>query len=322
MHPKEAVQHRDSRLRRLQNIVAPIIPGVIGILDRAGAFPGTRIHEARINKTKKMNADDITLSQLQMTAHTCQMIRLKKYFSTFSFEYLLTSLLNGADGPVARRMGTESPEGGIKDAAVDRLSEVMIARLITQEIGLSDELSHQLQVAFQISTLTKAACEMAGAKTSEGGLGSMIERRMTLYFILKDLINLNKIPDTRKIKRARLKADIDQRIENLVDNSFQRAKDRINQIESSDQLYRKKILNDSLNDADSAAGAEARKYAGIVKLNERIGIDIIKELDKLTEGRIEFPSVSELENYGHIKESLKNAQGFLDSALEIASPHL
>jgi len=316
MHQKEAVQHRDSRLRRLQNIVAPIIPGVIGILDRAGAFPGTRIHEARIDRTRKMNADDITLSQLQMTAHTCEMIRENKYFSTFSFEYLLTSLLNGADGPVARRMGTESPEGGIKDAAVDRLSEVMIARLITQEIGLSDELSHQLQVAFQISTLTKAACEMAGAKTSEGGLGSMIERRTILYYILKDLIKLNKIPNIQKPLQDRLKDDINKRVENLIDGSYQRAKERI-------RLISEKVRKIEAPEYEESSGtSEARKYAGIVTLNARVGIDIVFELNRLAEGKVEFPTVESLSERKYIANSLKKAKGFLDAALEIADPHL
>jgi len=71
-----------------------------------------------------------------MTGHICDTIRERRAFPRFGFQYILASFLNGADGPVARKMGTVTKEGGIKDAAVDRLSEMMVADLVTDQLFL------------------------------------------------------------------------------------------------------------------------------------------------------------------------------------------
>jgi len=316
---KKGPTHRTSVLRKFQNIIAPAIPGIIGFLDSKGYFPDTKIHQTMIEK-RPLQADDITLSQLQMTDYICNIIGQKKPFPDFAIEYFLTSLLNGADGPVARRMKTESKEGGIKDAAVDRLSEVMVAKLITKEIGLSEDISHKLQVSFQLSTLTKAACEMANVKTSEGGMGSMIERRKILFFILKDLIQLNRIPESSYPKREKIMDKIKSKVNLLIESSKQRALERIDALELSAQLYGKQSLLNSLNDQDSSSSSEAIKYAGIVTLNKYMDIDIVGELNQLTAGEeAEFPGVEYLkEKHKYIRESLDNVQGFLDEALTIA----
>jgi len=233
---------------------------------------------------------------------------------------MLTSLLNGADGPVARRMKTESREGGIKDAAVDRLSEIMVAKLVAQEIGLSDDLSYELQVSFQLSTLTKAACEMANVKTSEGGMGSMIERRKILFFILKDLIALNKLPEQSDHKREEIVEKIKSKVNLLIEVSRQRARERIDALELSAQLYGRGSLYYSLSDQNSSAASEAIKFAGIVTLNKQMGIDIVGELNQLISWEeAEFHGVEVLkEEYEYIRESLDNVQGFLAEALKIA----
>jgi len=324
---KEVIKYRDSPLRVLQNVMTPIIPGTIFILNKLGAFPGTNIETTFKEKKRRLNADDITLSQLQMTVHTCKTIsELSEKFPTFDLEFLLTSLLNGADGPVARQMKTTSKEGGIKDAAVDRLSEVMIARLITKELNLPEDLSYKLQVSFQLSTLTKAACEMTNTKTSEGGFGSMLQRRKTLYLILKDLIKLKLNPGLRILERKVITGKINKKINFLINSSFQRARERVNLMELSAQLYHRGLLqqNEALKDPNSPAASEARKYAGIVNINNLIGIDIITELNKLTSGSITFPTIEELSHHvenadrkSYITESLNNFQGFLNEALKI-----
>lgn len=307
------VKHRDSRLRGFQNSIAAYIPGIIGFFDMLGAFPETKIHEVVNDRSKILQADDITLSQLQMTSHICKIIEQKELFPGFGIQYILTSCLNGADGPVARRLGTVSKEGGIKDATVDRLSEVMVAKLITKERDLPEDVSHKLQVAFQLSTLTKAACEMSDVKTSEGGIGGMIERRKTLFFILQDLIALNNLPQAMSPIRERITKSVDRHIKLLIEGSFERAKERIEHIAKSTTVIA------APDDPESSGASEARKYAGVVMLNNRMGIDIVSELNALANGSVVFPTAEELkERQPYIEETLGKAQYFLDEALSIA----
>jgi len=307
------VSHRDSTLRKLQNAISPCIPGIIGFCDRLGAFPETKIHDVLSNRKEILQADDITLSQLQMTSRICRIIRQEKLFPTFGIQYILTSFLDGADGPVARRSGTVTKEGCIKDAAVDRLSEIMVAKLIAEERELPEDLAYKLQIACQLSTLTKAACEMCSVKTSEGGIGGMIERRKTLFFILQNLIVLNKLPKGLHPVREKIIQSIDRQIKRLIDESFRRAQERIMYIFESG----KKIT--APPDPESSGASEARKYAGIVSLNNRIGIDIVRKLNVLAEGHVIFPTVESLmESQAYIAESLDKAQDFLNEALSIA----
>lgn len=56
--------HRTSPLRKLQNVVAGYIPGILGYLDSQGLFPNTRIHDVMQDPTRQLHADDITLSHL------------------------------------------------------------------------------------------------------------------------------------------------------------------------------------------------------------------------------------------------------------------
>jgi len=63
---KKGPAHRTSVLRKFQNVSAPAIPPIIGFLDSKGYFPDTRIHQTMVDN-KPLHADDITLSQLQMT---------------------------------------------------------------------------------------------------------------------------------------------------------------------------------------------------------------------------------------------------------------
>lgn len=303
------VRHRTSALRHAQNAVADKIPTILKFFDDKGHFPGTLIHDA-ITGAEQLNADDITLSQLQMTAYLRKTIESKEAFPEFTMRYILTSFLNGADGPIARKMNTTSKEGGIKDASVDRLSEVMIAQLIAQETGMSPELSHTLQVSFQLSTLTKAACEMMGVKTKEGGAGGMIRRRIALYFVLKNLIKLKQLENRDSSQREKIIKSIEKQTNHLIEDSFKKAKERIGLLP---------MIVDAPVNPESSGASEARKFAAIVLLNNRFGIDIITELNKLSGGTVDFPTLEMLvkENQ-YIKKSLANAEGFLTRALTIA----
>lgn len=304
--------HRTSKFRLLQNRVAPYIPGILGLCDRLGAFPNTKIHDARM-EGRELEADEITLTQLQMTGHICDAISERTFYSGFNLQYILTSMLDAADGPVARLRDTVTKEGGIKDAAVDRLSEIMITRLIGRELGLNDDRVHELQIAFQLSTLTKAACEMTGTRTSEGGVGSMIERRKSLFFIMNDLIHLKKIPKSFTPIRNIITARIENKLQSLIKGSNKRAQERIKSIAENTKNI------SAPEDPDSTAADEARKYAGIVYMNMRMGIDMVAELNKLADGTVIFPSLESLkESQPYIEETLNNAERFLNEALQIA----
>lgn len=310
--------HRTSVLRHIQTPIAWAIPGLLKTADLLGFFPNTKISEAR-KKHKPLTADDITLSQLQMTKDICVTIKNKKHFFNFSWEYLLTSLLNGADGPVARHVGSDPNVGGIKDASVDRLSEIMIVNLIAEEIGLSIDKIHRLQLSFQLSTLTKAACEICGAKTTENGLGGMIQRRMRLRLILKDLMKLKQTPKNHEPDRNELSEKMNNELDKLINESEERAKERINAIELVKQLYNRNLFERNNIVDESSEFGEAVKYAGIITLNQEMGIDIIGELNKLVKGEPIFPSIEYLtERHPKINNFLDEAKSFLKEALTIA----
>ncbi len=308
---KNEAQHRDSKLRLIQSALAKHIPGILGYFDSKGFFDNTTVHSV-IESNSQLQADHITLTQIEKIADMCRVIGEHRPYPKFLKEFFLTSLLNGADGPIARQLGTVSEAGGIKDAATDRLSEVMIARLISREMGFDQALAHRLEVAFQLSTLTKAACEMCGAKTSEGGFGSMIQRRAVLYLIMRDVINLNQSHDPQV--SANLTEEIAGYTRFLIRSSEKRARERI-------KLISEKVWQvEAPSDPKLPGASEARKYAGVVLLNNQMGIDIVAELNKLAKGLIVFPTAEELakEKQGYIRATLKLAEPFLNQALSIA----
>ncbi|PIY68837.1 hypothetical protein COY90_03825 [Candidatus Roizmanbacteria bacterium CG_4_10_14_0_8_um_filter_39_9] len=303
------VSHRTNPLRNLQNALPEYIEKQI----KMGRFPGTNIEKA-INEGRQLTADDITLSQIQMTGYICGMIKENRDFPDFNREYILTSLLNGADGPVARRLGSVSKEGGIKDAGVDRLSEIMVVKLIADKIGMSPELAHELRVSFQLSTLTKAACEMTGVKTKEGGIGGMINRRMTLFYILQDLIKLNKLGETGGSEREKIIEGINKRVHHLIEGGREKAMERIDLMAAQGV----RLIEAPVNPAASGA-SEARKYAGIVTLNNRTDVDIVSELNAFADGKVIFPTFHSLVVANkYVESSLGRAEGFLKEALQIA----
>lgn len=310
---KTEASHRTSPLRKLQNVIAGQIPGILGYLDSYGLFPNTHIHEVMQDPSRQLHADDITLSHLQMTSHICSTIREGKAFPHFGFQYILASFLNGADGPVARKMGTVTKEGGIKDAVVDRLSEMMVADLVAEQLSFSPERKKEIQSSFQLSTLTKAACEMGGVKTKEGGVGGMIERRKILFLILQNLIKMNSLPSHKKSQRDILINSINTKLDKLITDSTLKAQERI------EALAKKSNMVSAPEDPDIPGATEARKYVGVVIVNNSAGIDIVGELNSLSGGRVHFPSVEDLiDQRMYVRESVEKVTPFLNEALSIA----
>ncbi len=253
-------------------MVAGQIPYILSYLDSRGLFPNIRIHKVMQDPNRQLHADDITLSHLQMTQNICNTVREKKAFSSYGFQYILASFLNGADGPVARKMGTVTKEGGIKDAAVDRLSEMMVAELIAEQLAFTPERKKAIQTSFQLSTLTKAACEMTHLKTKDGGEGGMIHRRKVLYFILQILIKLNTFTDSKDSNKEKLIRSISKILDSLIEVSMKNAIERIKMLAKSTKSVA------APENSEFSGATEARKYAGVVFLNNAAGIDLVKRV--------------------------------------------
>lgn len=160
-------------LRGVQDRLQGNIPDIIAKLNNKGFFPGTQI-ERVLASGQQLVPNDITKTQLEMIAKICRTYREKGFYPSLTHEYLLVNLLDGADGALARHLGMASPEGAMYDVVVDRLSEALLAMLIASERkrygGGPPNLEHDLITAFQLSTLTKASCEMYGIETNEGGI--------------------------------------------------------------------------------------------------------------------------------------------------------
>jgi len=291
---------RDSFFRRFQKAAAPFIPYLLYIGGISGIFNGTEIQKS-LKEKRKVTADDITLSQLQIMARVCGRLKDHKYSSKNISEFIIATILDGMDGPVARASGTDSKEGGIKDAAVDRLSEVMFARVVAEELKLTTKEKNVLEASFFLSTLTKAACEMTEVETSEGGAGGMLERRKIMLKILLNLGNPKK--------EEQLKNDL----ASLQGNSIKGAEKRIRLISQ------KKDKVTAPSDSKSSGASEAIKYAAILGLTEKLGINVQQILNDLAQGAVCFPSAEELERENdYIRVSLQKVQPFINDALCIA----
>ncbi len=296
------------------------IPWIISSLNRRGLFPNTEIERA-LTEPRSLTPDDITLSQLEMIAHINKTFTEKGLYPEFQRDFILTSFLDGMDGPLARQLGKASPEGAIKDVLVDRISETILAKLIAKErnkyVDCPADLESNLQTAFQLSTLTKAACEMCGVKTKEGGIGSMLERRLILFNCLLDLGKLREITDKNSALAKKLLKKVDDNNSSLINSSNSGAKNRIDAMVQSEGSG---WNNPTLDDEDSPVAIEARKYAAVVNMNKMMGLDIVDVLNQLAEGKMTFPSFESLiEKHPYIGGSLKKIKDFFTRALSIAN---
>jgi len=154
---------------------------------------------------------------------------------------------------------------------------------------------------------------MSGVKTKEGGVGGMIERRKILFLILQNLIKINSLPIHKKEQRERLITSINSKLDKLITDSTLKAHERI------EALANKSNVVSAPEDPDIPGATEARKYAGVVILNNSAGIDIVGELNALSGGKVQFPSVEDLiDQRMYIRESVEKVTPFLNEALSIA----
>lgn len=230
--------------------------------------------------------------------------------------------MDGADGLLARRLDRASLEGAMRDVLVDRLCEAVIAKYIATErysdVESRTNLQKDLTTAFQLSTLSKAACEACNVETGEGGIGSMLERRRILYSILHDLAVLKISPESNVVLRNKLLQRIDVNNEALISKSQKGALDRIETLSKAGHIT--SWNNDNLENDKSLASGAARKYAAVVLMNKEIGIDSVAFLNQLAEGKTIFPSAEDLmSKYSYIPTSLEAINGFYQDVLRIAN---
>ncbi len=310
---------RDSPWRLPQRALQGITPLAIDLMYKGGWFKDTKIAEV-LGSGGEVLPDDVTLSGLQITINAVNTLMS----SGHKGEYVNRTILGGAmdvfDGSLARHKHMASPEGAVKDVLADRISELYMAKVIYENRkrydGCPNNLEHSLKAAFQYSTVTKAFSEMSGVHTSEGGLGSMIERRRVLLITLFDLGILNNT--SNEFFKQKLLHDIDENNRFLINGSLERARMRTKRIVLDRLLRLTHWDNLARSKSDSPAAVEARKYVAVVMMNKREGLDIVRGLNGLTHRKIYPAAESLLSNYPYIYESQKETKDFLKQALSIA----
>lgn len=305
-----------NKLRWIQDKFQGNVPNIIAGLNRRGAFPGTQIERVLGNR-QALVPNDITKTQLEMIAKICRTFEAKGFYPSLTHEYLLVNLLDGADGALARHLKMTTPEGAMYDVIIDRLSEALLAKLIAKERKRYGDgpphLEDDLITAFQLSTLTKATCEMFSIDTKEGGIGSMIERRRKLFSTLVELGTLRKMGSSDNLVKSELLKNIDRRNASLIENSIAGAKKRIEKISNWVETEVPTSWP-TLSEND-----DMQKYSAVVLLNRELGIDIVKALNDLA-GREIFPSLDYLRStYPSVNVSLLSIKDLFDDALKIAN---
>lgn len=321
-NPKK-VSHRDFFLRPFIDLFGGSIPRVMKYFHKKNYLFGTTVAR-KLDSSEPLTADDITLSQLELTVRMCSSLSSGNLYDEFHQVYVVVSLLDGMDGPYARHLGPTAPEGAMKDTIVDRLCETVMAKHIARERGNYDgcpeNLVKNLTTSFQLSTLSKASCEMCGVKTSEGGIGSMQERRWKLFGIMRDLYELRLSDQDNDELRTLLLNRVDRECELLIGKSYAGAIERIDKIAKAINSGKASWDNSELNESDTSSAGEARKYAAVVLMNKEIGIDSVEVLNKLAGGKITFPSAEDLMGkYIYIPKSIEAIDSFYQEALKIAN---
>lgn len=307
-HPSK-VSHRDHPLRVIQLAFQGLTPEIVDFMYRRGWLDNTAVTSA-LSRKEALHPDLLTLAGLQITIEAAEALVSSAGYKPMG-RMILGGVLDVLDGSLARCLDLVSPEGAVKDALADRIAELYMAQLIADTLskykGGQVDLS-ELKMAFQLSTLTKAASEMLGVHTSEGGQGSMIERRKSLLLILHKLGKINN----------RVLSEVDGLIGSLISDSRERAAGRIHQILVAPPFVDHQWNNPLLDDPSSSAAIEARKYAAVVRMNQAEGLDIVSYLNNLA-GMQMFPSWEDLsQRYEYVEECIRNTEPFLEAALSLA----
>jgi len=323
---KERSIHRNHPLRYLQRMYEGKTLDIIDFLHQRGLLKATLIDEV-LTQREALQPDDVTLTGLQMTIQgSSALVKGDRHGRT---PYLVGSILDGLDGPLARHLGKSSPEGAVKDVISDRIADLTTAGLISQGLGYfvkNPDFQFSLQRSFLYSCLTKSTSVMVGVPTREGTIGSMTERRRVLLLVLQDLgtlyhkYHLDELPisgiDGPDIKRLQM---IEERTGLLITNSEKNARKRIDAILRYVQRPEYDGYKNPLEDPHTEAAVEARKYVVVATLSKnQYGIDIIENLNNLNPG-FKFPSAEELTSrYEYIRDSMNATRDFTEKALSIA----
>jgi phosphatidylglycerophosphate synthase len=264
--------------------------------------------DEKISRHEAFNANMMTLAQLQLMVQATD-IKSPRFLTLR--KYGVATILDAGDGMYARLTGTASPEGAVIDVVTDRLADLVLVNTIVTELNKFDPqpyLESQLATACLLSTLTKAACEMANIKTEEGKAGSMMERRKVFAEIFSILKKLKPNSDNKK------KIDlIDQKIELVICHSQEAARERVGKLPCGTWWNN----NEKLENPMSAAAVEARKYTQIIIMAARLGIDMNTELDRLSLTKL-CPKPGELK-FQYISKSGDMTKDYIDRALDIIS---
>lgn len=320
---RKKVSHRDFFLRPFIDLFGGSILRVMKHFHEKNYLSGTTIAR-KLDNSEPLTADDITLSQLELTVRMCNTLSSGNLYPEFRRDYMIVNLLDGMDGPYARHLGPTSPEGAMKDAIVDRLCDTVMAKHIARERSNFNDghenLEKNLTTSFQLSTLSKAACEMCGVRTSEGGMGSMYERRRKLFRIIRDLYELRLNDQDNDELRTLLINRVDSECELLMGKSYAGAIERIDKMAKAIESGKASWDSSELYLPDSNPAAEARKYAAVVLMNRKIDIDSVDVLNKLAGGKIIFPAAEALrEKHVYIPKSMQAIDNFYQEALRIAN---
>ncbi len=162
----------------------------------------------------------------------------------------------------------------------------------------------------------------------------MLERRRVLFFTLLNFGRLNYRTNSgnflmnlarglRELNQdnspqQRLLHSIDESNQFLIEGSRTRAIKRANAIVQVQLLENSGWSNPALIDPSSSAAIEARKYAAVVIMNQKTGLDIVSHLNSLTDG-VKFPSAESLINaYPYVADCINKTEEFLNQAISIA----
>lgn len=314
------VSFRNHPGRKIQTFFQDLTPGIIDVMYHRGFLDNTAIADV-LGRGEALLPDPVTLTGLQITIEASRKLVNGDYKAIGRMT--LGAGLDLFDGSLARHLNLASPEGAVKDVFADRIAELYMAELIEDvkskyEGGRAD-LS-ELKKAFQLSTLTKAASEILGVHTSEGGQGSMIERRKTLLLILCKLGKINSGTTVSDKSRAKILSQVNHLTDSLINGSRRRAVGRIDQILEALPFVDQQWNNPSLDCPISPAAIEARKYAAVVRMNQREGLDMVRYLNTMAHREV-FPSWEELsQRYGYIDDCIKDTEPFLEAAFSLAHP--